>query len=141
MVGAHEGGCIAGVGAAHPVATVPADVQERSDFAVSLAGDKNRVFTHVGGEEVAGVGYLGLMAEEEPAAGENLLLLLLIDIWVDEYAPIDQTSFGVDEGAAVQRHIENLPYVKVTLRQLNGIIQWDGSLGTGTPCNEATGAG
>ena len=88
-----------------------------------------------------GFGYLGLVAEEEPAAGENLLLLLPVDVGVDEDAPIDQTSLGVDKGAAVQRHIENLPYVKVTLRQLNGIIQWDGSLGTGTPCNEATGTG
>ena len=141
MVGAHESGCVAGVGAAHSVATVPADVQERSDFAVSLAGDKDRVFAHVGGEEVAGVWDLGLVAEEEPAAGENLLLLLPVYVGVYEDAAIDQASLGIDQGHRVQRHFENLPYVRVTLRQLNRIIQWDGSLGTGTPCNEATGAG
>ena len=58
---------------------------------VESPGDEDGVFAHVGGEEVAGIGDLGLMAEEEPAAGEDALLFLLVDVGFDVDAAADQT--------------------------------------------------
>ena len=61
------------------------------------AGDEDGVFTHVGGEEVAGVGDLGLVAEEEPAAGEDLLQFFLIDVILAEDSGADQSPVGVNQ--------------------------------------------
>ena len=91
MVGADEGGGVAGIGAADAVAAVTADVEEGVDFAGGVTGHKDRVFAHVGGEEVAWVRDLGLMAEEEPAAGEDALLFLLVDVGLDVNAAANQT--------------------------------------------------
>ena len=91
VVGADEGGGVAGVGAADAVAAVSTDVEEGVNLAGGVAGDEDGVLAHVGGEEVAGVGYLGLVAEEEPAAGEDALLFLLVDVGFDVDAAADQT--------------------------------------------------
>ena len=37
------------------------------------------------------------MAQKEPAAGEDLLQLLLVDLRLDEDAPADQPAFGIDQ--------------------------------------------
>ena len=89
MVGADERGGVAGVSTANPVATVAAYIEESVDSAVLSARHQHRVFTHVGGEEVARLRDLGLMAQVKPAAGENLLQLLLVDVLFDEDAPAE----------------------------------------------------
>ena len=77
---------------------VAADVQEGADLAGAVADHEHRVLAHVGGEKVAGVGDLRLVAEEEPAAGKDLLQLLLVDFLVAEDAGVDDTVVGVDQG-------------------------------------------
>ena len=91
VVGTDERAGVAVVSAAEAVAAMAADVQESVDLALPVASDQHGVLAHVGGEEVAGVGELGLVAEEEPAACENLLQLLLVDGIIAEYAGADQT--------------------------------------------------
>ena len=103
MVSADEGGGIAVVGAAEAVAAVAADVQEGTNPAGAVAHHQHGVFAHVGGEEVAGVGNLGLVAEQQPAAGENLFQLLLVDFLVAEYAGVDDAVVGVHQGSHLHR--------------------------------------
>ena len=74
-----------------------ADVEEGVDLAGAVAHHQHRVLAHVGGEEVAGVGDLCLVAEEEPAAGENLLQFLMVDGILAEYAGADQAPVNIDQ--------------------------------------------
>jgi hypothetical protein len=71
VIGAGERRGIAGIGAAHQVAAMPADIQEGTRFALGIAHHQNRIFIHVGGEEIARLHDLALMAEEQPTAGEK----------------------------------------------------------------------
>ena len=110
VVGADEGACVAVIGAAETVAPVAADVQEGVDPALPVAGDEDGVLAHVGGEEVAGVGDLGLVAKEEPAAGKNLLQLLLVDGFLAENARADQALIQVNQVIDFcQDHVQLLP--------------------------------
>jgi hypothetical protein len=54
-----------------------------------LARDDNRVLAHVSAEEVVRLRNLRLVAEEEPAAGEDFLQLLLVDFRVGINAAVD----------------------------------------------------
>ena len=74
-----------------------ADVEECVDLALAVAGDQDGVLAHVGGEKVAGVGDLGLVAEEEPTAGKDLLQLFLVDGVLAEDAGTDQTLVEVNQ--------------------------------------------
>ena len=97
VVGADKRGGVSGVGAAEPVAAVAADVQEGSDLAGPVADDQHRVLAHVGGEEIAGVGDLCLVAEEQPAAGKDLLQFLLVYLLIGEDAGVDYPVLRVDQ--------------------------------------------
>ena len=65
------------------------DIEEGSDLAGGVADHQHRVLAHVCGEEIAGVGYLALMAQKQPTAGEDALQLFLVDIVFDEDTPAD----------------------------------------------------
>ena len=104
VIGAGEAGGIAGIGAAQPVAAMAADVQKRVHLALRVAHHQHRVFAHIGGEEIAGRGDLAVMAQKQPAAGEDLLQFLLVDLRLDEDAAADQAAFAVDEPGAVICH-------------------------------------
>ena len=97
VVGADEGGGVAVFGPAQPVAPVSADVQERADLALPVAGDDDGVFAHVGSHEVAGVGNLGLVTQEEPATGENLLQLFLVYVLFAENPGADESPVYVNQ--------------------------------------------
>ena len=84
MIGAGEGGGIASIGAAQPVAAVTADIQKGVHLALRIAHHQHGIFTHIGGEKIAGRGNLALMAQKEPAAGKDLLQFLLVDRRLDE---------------------------------------------------------
>src|SRR5439155_17522803 len=73
-------------------------------LASRVAHDQNRVLAHVSGKEVARLRNLALMAQEQPAAGEDLLQLLLVDPRLDKDAPTDQTLFGIDQSECVCGH-------------------------------------
>src|SRR6201988_2037628 len=81
-----------------------ADVEERPHLACCVAHHQNRVFAHVSGEEIARMGDLALMAQKEPAAGENPLQLLLVDLGLNKKAPPDQSAIGVDQMSNIYFH-------------------------------------
>jgi hypothetical protein len=45
------------------------------------------------------------MAHEEPAPGENPLLLLFVDFRLDVNAATDQTAIGIDETTDICSHM------------------------------------
>ncbi len=49
------------------------------------------------------------MAQKQPAAGEDTLQLLLVDVAFDEDTPADQTVLGVDQTLHVCHH-DSPPY-------------------------------
>ena len=57
------------------------------------------LFPHTGDHEIAGIGDLALVAQEEPAAGEDLLQLHLVDFRVGVDLPADRPLLNVEEGA------------------------------------------
>src|ERR1700732_4184436 len=81
-----------------------ADVQKSADLALRVPDDQNRVLAHVSGEEVARQRDLAFMAQEEPAAGEDPLQLLLVELRLDEDAATDQTLLGVDQPQHIGFH-------------------------------------
>src|SRR5271169_5573409 len=104
VIGAGEGGGIAELGAAQPVAAMAANIQKGMHLARRVAHNENRVFAHVSGEKIAGLRDLALMAQKEPAARENALQLLLINIRLDEDAATDEAILGIDQPERVGFH-------------------------------------
>ena len=76
---------------------MPADVEERADGAIGLADHDHRIFSHVGRDEIAGLGNLRLVTEEQPAAREDALELELVDRRVGVDARVDRPVDGIDE--------------------------------------------
>src|SRR5262249_24409152 len=97
VVGAHEGGRMPFFGPADGVAAVTAGVEE--DLGVALLGPDGggAVLTDGAHEEIAGTGDLALVDNEVPAAGEDLLQLLLVYRLVRVNPAIDCTFLGVDQ--------------------------------------------
>src|SRR5262245_7003122 len=104
MISTGEGSGVADIGPAQPIAPMPADVEEGMDGALAVAYHQDRVFTHKRAEEIAGLGDLTLMAEKQPAAGEDLHQLLRVDLRLDEDATADQTLLGVHQLLYVRCH-------------------------------------
>ena len=104
MIGAAETRGIAVTGAAQPVAAVPADIEKGAHDAVAAAHDQHRVLAHPGREKVARPRDLALVAQEQPAAGKDLLQFLFIDLLLDEDAAADEAAVGVDQRVHVRRH-------------------------------------
>ena len=69
----------------------------RAQLAVCIAAQDHRLFTHVAGDEIAGIGDFAFVAEIEPAAREETLALQLVNFTVGEYAPVDKTAFRIDK--------------------------------------------
>jgi hypothetical protein len=75
---------------------MPAGVDQHLDYAIGVSDHDDPVFPHEVLEEVAGVGDLALVAEEEPSACKYPLQLELVDFSVVEDTPIDNSVFGID---------------------------------------------
>ncbi len=103
VIGAGEAGGVASVGAAEPVATVAADVEESTDLAGGVAHHKHWVFGHPGGEKVARQRDLAVMAEEEPAARKDPRQLLIIDLRLDKDAAAEKSVRDIDQRAVHDR--------------------------------------
>src|SRR5208283_4690553 len=101
MIGAGEARGIAGISTAQPVAAMAADIQEGVHLARAVAHHENRVFAHIGRKEITGLRDLAFMAQEKPTAGEDPLLLLLIDLGLDVDAAADQSTIGIDETSKI----------------------------------------
>ena len=80
---------VAVVGPQDAVPPVAAHVQEGVELAVVVAGEDDGVFADVGVEVVVEVGDEGDVADHLPRASEDLLQLVLVDLLVDEDAPVE----------------------------------------------------
>ena len=105
VIGAAEAGRIAVIGSAQPVAAMPADIEEGAYHSIGAAHYQDGVFTHIGREEIAGFGDLALMAQKEPAAGEDALQFLAVDLRLDKDAAADQSVLAVDETTDIAGHV------------------------------------
>src|SRR5207253_3499892 len=103
-----ELGRVALVVAAHLHGAVPARVEEDVDATAAVATEDDRLLPHRRHHEVTGTRDLALVADEEPRAREDLLLLAPVDLLVDEDLAADRAAIDVDqavEAAGVQvRH-------------------------------------
>jgi len=104
VIGAGETRGIAAIGAAQAIAAMAADIQKGVYLALAVAHHQDGVLAHIGGEEVARLWYLALVAQEQPAARENPLQLLLVDLRLDEDAAADQAILGIDQSVHVHCH-------------------------------------
>ena len=82
-----------------------AEIQKGMHLASSVTHHQHRIFAHICGKEITGVRDLALMTQKEPAAGENPLELLLIDVLFNEDAAIDQSVIVVDQTSHIYRHL------------------------------------
>src|SRR2546423_1529418 len=80
---------VAVVSAAYPVAAMATHVQKGVNLALRVSGKKHGVFAHIGSNEIVGLRNLTLMAYEKPAAPEDLLKLLLIDLRIRKDTTVD----------------------------------------------------
>src|SRR5579883_2906521 len=84
VVRAGKAAGVALVVAANLHAAVRAGVQQHVDRHVRVAREDHALLAHAGDEVVAGVRDLALVTNEQPGAGEDLLLLLLVNLVRDE---------------------------------------------------------
>src|SRR5207247_4147841 len=96
-VRAHELEGVALVLAAAMHAAVQERVKEDVDPSRPVAAQDDRLLAHRRHEEVAGPGDLALVADEEPGAREDLLLLPPVDLLVHEDLPADDSLVDVDQ--------------------------------------------
>src|SRR5439155_17432965 len=81
-----------------------ADIEEGADHSGGVADDQHRVFAHRGREEIAGLRDLAVMAQEQPAAREDALQFLAVDLRLDKDAAADQAALVIDETRDIARH-------------------------------------
>src|SRR5262245_7735994 len=104
MISTGEGGGVARIGPAQPIAPMPADVEKGVERALAVSYHEDWVLAHIRAEEVAWLGDLTLMAQKQPAAGKDLRQPLLVDLWLDKDAPADQAALGIHQIPWVRHH-------------------------------------
>src|SRR5262245_60316831 len=73
VIAAHEVLRIPLISSTHPVASVPAHVQESPYPSVGSPTQQYRIFPHVGSDEIVRIGDLALVTQVEPTARKNSL--------------------------------------------------------------------
>src|SRR6266568_8731610 len=101
MVGAGEDGGVALVVAAYLHPAMAARIEEDMHLAGAVAAQDDGFLAHPRGREIAGVGDLALMPDEEPRAGKDPLLLLGINLLVDEDLAADLPGVQINEAGAI----------------------------------------
>jgi hypothetical protein len=101
VVGAREHRGVALVVPADLHPSVPAGVEEHVDLLALIAREDDRLLAHARDEIVAGPGNLALVADEEPRAREDPLLLPRVDLVVDEELAADDSALEIDQRACV----------------------------------------
>ena len=104
MIGACEGGGVAGIRSAQAVAAMTADIQEGVNLPDAVAHYRDRVFAHIGGKEVPRNWDLAFVTQKKPAPGENTLQLVRIDLGLDKDVAADKAVLGVNQIARICRH-------------------------------------
>src|SRR5882757_3058510 len=69
---------------------------------IRLPRENDRIFSHVGVEEVSGVRNLALVCEKQPDPRKNSFHLELVNLWVRINASADFAASGVDEVSDVE---------------------------------------
>ena len=82
MVGATEAEGVARLLPADGIGAVSTHVQQHVDLVFGPAGDDHRLGADASGDVVARVGYLALVGDIDPAVLEDVVQLLLKDVWV-----------------------------------------------------------
>ncbi|MCY1438955.1 hypothetical protein D9M71_551730 [compost metagenome] len=103
VVVADEAAGVTGLGETHLVAAVRAGVDQHLDRGILLANHQHLVLTHGGGDVVAGLGNLRFVGDEQPAAGEDLLQFLLVDVAIPEDLPGHAPGFHVAQFVEVRQ--------------------------------------
>src|SRR5439155_15389391 len=62
-----------------------------------VAPQGDRLLAYIGANEATRIGNLALMAEIEPAAGEEALALQLVDLAISKDATINETAFWINK--------------------------------------------
>ena len=104
VIGAGEARGVAAIGAAQPIAAMPADIKESAHPAVTVAHHQNRIFAHIGRQEITGLRDLAFVAQEQPTAGEDPLQLLLVDLRLDKDASADEAFIVIDQPVHLSGH-------------------------------------
>src|SRR5206468_1856435 len=77
--------------------SVPTRVQKDMEALLPVPGEDDRLLAHARDEVIAGLADLALVSDEEPTAGEEPFLLLLVQRLVHEELAADESSLHVDE--------------------------------------------
>jgi hypothetical protein len=105
---------IAAIGAAHPVASMPAEIQVRAQPSRHITTENHGLFSHIAHDEIAGIGNFAFMSEIEPTTREQTFTLELINLSIGENPPVDETAFRVDQ----RFNIHSRPLLGATLYTL-----------------------
>ena len=128
VIGTGEDGGVALIVPADLHPPVSARVEEYIHLALPVAAQDDRLFAHGRDEEVAGLGYLAFVADEQPCAGEYALLLFGVNVGVYEYFAANQTVVLIHqaaERAGLNRNCHIAPPVGVARPAVGGIVsQW-----------------
>src|SRR5258708_23025891 len=81
-----------------------ADVEKGMHAAAAIANHQYRVLAHIGGQEIAGLGNLAVMAQKQPASREELPQLLFVNLRLDKNAATDQPAIGINEAGEFACH-------------------------------------
>ncbi len=67
----------------------------------AVAAQDHRLLAHARDEEIARIGDLAFMPDEQPGTGEDALLLLGIDVVIDENLAADLPRCEIDEAGTI----------------------------------------
>src|ERR1700722_19087480 len=81
-----------------------ADIEERAHFARGVAHHQHRVLAHIGRQEISWSRELAVVTQIKPAAREDLLQFLLVNLRLDENPPADVPAGGIDEFTDIGSH-------------------------------------
>src|SRR6476646_10735462 len=97
MIGTGEDRGVALIVAAYFHAAVTAGIQKHVHLAGAVTAQDHRFLTHPPRGVIAGIGDLALMSDKEPGAGEDLFLLLGVDLLVDKDLAADLPGLYIDQ--------------------------------------------
>src|SRR4030095_3942691 len=121
MVGAGKDGGVALIVPTDFHATVPTGVQESVESILAVTRQDDGLLTHGGHAVIARFGALALVADKEPDASENLLLLLLVNVLVNEDLTVNTAAVQIDQ--LLHRTGQDVvPHGSSPLRSIGGII-------------------
>src|SRR5581483_4366844 len=109
VIGAGEHHRAALVVAADLHAAVTAGIQEHVNLALAVAHQDHGLLAHPRDEEIARIGDLAFVPDEQPGAGENQLQLLLVNIAADENFSADSAVLEVYVAVTSAAHHEPSP--------------------------------